>query len=207
MFSAFKIWAAVITIYYDQNHYQIQLQSDKDDTNRFVGGLQAELLDVDTVDLTERPENVLIAPSDLATNTGCSPDTARRWLSQFADADLLEAYHDSTDSEQSLDLYRLSETDTQTVMRTLHEFDDEIPPYEDESLTEVTPGDFHHMKGSQFAHTPADATDEIIVIDVSEPDDNQSIQQSVIDQLRESGMKASTPRNFVYQLRQKANLT
>ena len=205
MFNAFKMWTAVAIIYYDQNDYSIHQHTDSDDSYHFTAGLEAELLDVETIDISTNPEELLVTASDLATHTGCSTDTARRWLGQLADNGLLKHYPASDDTPYASGLYRPAETDPRTVIRTLHELNDEAPPYDKENLTEVTPSDFHHMTGPRYAYTHSD-TDEMIIVDVGEPDGDRSIQQSVLDQLRNHDLIPSSPRNFVHRLRKDADL-
>lgn len=153
------------------------------------------------------PDEVFVHAGDLAALTGCSLETGRRWLKRFHEHGLLVQHGDASTKEDgkshTVKLYFPRRVDRETVMRTLYELDGRPSPDSVQDLTPVTPGQFQHVEGGIWRYS----VDPEVTVDVSEPaKDGVSLQDHVKSQLRKHGLKPSSPKNFVYELRSDAGL-
>lgn len=133
-----------------------------------------------------------------------------------------------TEQKPHVNLYLPAFDDTKNVMKELYELEDEDPPNFVMATEEVTPSQFDQIEASQVddskkqRHFVTDnnsigtelidkeswfqyVEDESVIIDVSEPKSG-SIQDHVSAQLFEHDLTASSLKNFVYELRQEADL-
>jgi hypothetical protein len=153
------------------------------------------------------PDEIFVHAGDLAALTGCSLETGRRWLKQFHDHDLLVQHGDASTEEggesHDVRLYLPSRVDRETVMRTLYELDGRSSPDSVQDLTPVTPGQFDHVENGVWRYS----VDPKVTVDVSQSaQTGASLQDHVASQLRSHGLKPSSPKNFVYELRKKAGI-
>lgn len=204
MFSAFKMWCAVITAYDAENPIVFTQQETDEPFAEFFGGRESEL--VLSGDLGTRESDLsrlFVSAADLTKLTGCSETTGRNWLNKFADADLVGEVDAGTRDEGTARLFYPTVDDPVSLMNDLHRLEGEPVPSEDGDLTEVTPGDFHHVTEGLFAHS----SDSEIIVNVEKTEDGTSIKQSVEERLRAKGMIPTNTRNFTYRLRKEAGLT
>lgn len=154
------------------------------------------------------PDKIFVHAGDLASLTGCSLETGRRWLERFHEHGLLTQHGDGSTTEgdetHHVKLYLPRRVDRETVMRTLYDLEGRPSPDSIQDLTPVTPGDFQHLKGGVWQF----GDEAEVTVDVTESSQaGVSLQDHVKSQLREHGLKPSSPKNFVYELRNKSGLT
>ena len=153
------------------------------------------------------PDEIFVHAGDLAALTGCSLETGRRWLKRFHEHDLLVQHGDASTEEDGeihdVRLYFPRRVDRETVMRTLYELDGRPSPDSLQDLTPVTPGEFQHVEDGIWRYS----VDPEVTVNVAEPAQaGVSLQDHVKSQLRKHGLKPSSPKNFVYELRKKSGL-
>lgn len=152
------------------------------------------------------PTAVFVHAGDLARLTGCALETGRNWLDRFEQQNLVERVADGSanvgDETRDVYFYRPLVTDAEEVMARLYEMAGRQPPEFVAATEAVTPGQFEHIGGSEFRFTG----DKDIIVDVAKPADSTSLQDHVAGQLQPYGMVPSSPKNFVHDLRKKADL-
>lgn len=220
-YNAFELWTAVMSAFRAENKpimYRENISGDETvDQVTYTVGLPAELIESGATEahvneLVEtknvgHPHDVFVHAGDLASLTGCSLETGRNWLQKFNQKGLLRMHGDTDimleEGPEGVGLYLPIRDDPKQIMRSLYEIEEGSYPTALGDLEPVTPGQFIHLGGGEYAYEE----DRDIVIDVEKPEGrNTTLQEYVEEQLHSHGLTASSTKNFVYKLRKQASL-
>lgn len=212
MRETYRTLLTVLVLFYGENDVRLYHEEETEGSNNglssfgVVAGLQADLLDSDqytpVVEQVGQPDKVFVHAGTLSRALGCTVQTARNRLEELERHGLVQEHGDIGTEVGNVRLFRPTLDNLSEYFEEIEKLAGNTERSEPSDLTPVTPSEFNHLGDGKWEY----ARDTTVVIDVTNPP-GKSIRQNIEEQLRGHGLKATSMKNFQFQLRSKAGLT